>query len=390
MHGTITGDADVAHRPPGRVRRVGQAIRARAKLLLIVVLPTLIAAFYLFAIAADQYESEAHFVVRAPNETPANVGGIGQIISSAAGFAPSQSEAMSVSDYLSSHDAVEELRRESALVERFRRPEADVVSRLWSADPAIETLVRYYRRHVDIDLDTETGITTLRVRTFRPEDSYALTTKLLAIGEERVNALNTRAFEATVAQAERQLEEAENLVTREQLRLTNFRQNRRNIDPPASGEAQIQLVSNLNGKLAEARAQLAGMAGVIHPSSPQYRALASQISALQAQVNAQSSKLAGTGGGATMASDLGTYEELRLRQEFAATRYAAAASALEKAREQAQKQQLFIVRVVEPNMPERALYPKRWTILLTIFFGLLLAYGIGWLIMAGVREHAAS
>ena len=46
------------------------------------------------------------------------------------------------------------------------------------------------------------------------------------------------------------------------------------------------------------------------------------------------------------------------------------------------------MRVVEPNLPQKALYPKRWTIVLSAFIGLLLAYGIGWLIMAGVREHA--
>ena len=40
-------------------------------------------------------------------------------------------------------------------------------------------------------------------------------------------------------------------------------------------------------------------------------------------------------------------------------------------------------------MPQKALYPERGRILLTVLIALLLAYAIGWLIVAGVREHAA-
>jgi len=44
---------------------------------------------------------------------------------------------------------------------------------------------------------------------------------------------------------------------------------------------------------------------------------------------------------------------------------------------------------VNPNMPVKALFPERWRILATVLISLLLVYSIGWLIVAGVREHAA-
>jgi capsular polysaccharide transport system permease protein len=128
------------------------------------------------------------------------------------------------------------------------------------------------------------------------------------------------------------------------------------------------------------------MSGLVSQNSPQYIALSRRVNALQAQVSAQSGRLAG--GGSAIASSLGDYEELRLRQEFAAKRYETAAAAFEKARDQVQKQQLYLVRVVAPNVPEKSLYPERWRIVGTVFFGLLLTYAIGWLIAAGVREHA--
>ena len=37
-------------------------------------------------------------------------------------------------------------------------------------------------------------------------------------------------------------------------------------------------------------------------------------------------------------------------------------------------------------MPVKALYPKRGEFLLTLFLSLLVAYGIGWLIIAGVES----
>jgi capsular polysaccharide transport system permease protein len=40
-------------------------------------------------------------------------------------------------------------------------------------------------------------------------------------------------------------------------------------------------------------------------------------------------------------------------------------------------------------MPVKSTYPERWRILGTVVVALLLIYSIGWLIVAGVREHAA-
>ncbi len=46
------------------------------------------------------------------------------------------------------------------------------------------------------------------------------------------------------------------------------------------------------------------------------------------------------------------------------------------------------MRMVEPNLPEKSLYPRRWVITASVFFGLVLIYGVGWLILAGIKEHA--
>lgn len=388
MYGVIAPEVEDGEMAlSNRWTRALEWVKRRRTFLAVVVLPLTLMAGYLFLIASDQYESEAHFLVRQLEPSAVPGLGVSQMISMATGLSAAQGEAMSVADYLTSHDAVATLRKEDRLVERFHRPEADFTSRLRDPNPSPERLLKYYRGQVRVEYSTETGITTLKVRSFQPRDSCELVRKLLALGEQRVNMLNQRGFEDALTVSRRQLSEAEDALARVQIQLTQFRTKNADIDPRASGEAQLGLVTTLTGQLAVARAQLSAMRGLINPSSPQYRALAAREAALQAQVAAQSGRL--TGGSQAIADDISGYEALRLRQEFLAKRYEAAASAVEKARAQALRQQLYIVRIVDANMPVKALFPQRWRILATAAVALLLLYAIGWLIAAGVREHAA-
>ena len=388
MHGKISltpGDAGSGVETiTGRIR---EFLRQRARWLLIVVLPTLLVGSYYWFIAAGQYESEAHILVRSTQASGASSAGLGQALSFIGGLSAAPSDAASVSDYLSSHDSVEMLREREQLVERFRRPEADILSRLTPANPTPERLLRFFRQHVDVKLEPESGITVIKVRSFRPQDSYQIVNALLRLGERRVNTLNARAYESSLRMATLQLSEAERLLRVSQQQITAFRQQRRNIDPMATGQAQIEVVSGLQARLAQTRAQRASMLGSIAPSSPQARAMDGRVRALETQVASESSRL--TGGSQAIAAKMGDYQELQLRQQFAAKRYDSAAAALQAARDQAQKQQLFVVRVVEPNLPGKALYPKSATIIITLFVSLMLCYALGWLIVAGVKEHAA-
>jgi capsular polysaccharide transport system permease protein len=366
------------------------SLRAWAKrnraFLLIVIVPTLVTAAYYYLVAADQYQSEAHFVVRTADSSPGLSSGFGQFLGMTPGISQTRSDALSVNDYLDSQDAVLNLNRRVNIIDRFRRPEADIATRLQSAYPTPEALLKYYRKQVSVHFDSDSGITKLQVRTFRPADSYAIIKQLMLMGEQRVNLLNQRSLTDTLSSAGRQLADAETALAAFQVRMTSFRQQRGDIDPEGSGRAQIGLVSTLSIALTQARAQLASMQGIISPSSPQYVATAARVRALSAQVAGQSGKL--VVGGDAIAANLGNYEDLKVRQEFAAKRYEAAAANLEKARDQASKQQLYIVRVVEPNLPVKSQFPERGRIVLTVFFSLLITYAIGWLVMAGVKEHS--
>ena len=386
MHGFMTPADQSAERELTTAERIRAFLWARRWFCGIVLLPTLLVALYLYAYASNQYESEAHFLVHSASQPQLPSAG-SSALSLLTGASAGQNEAMSVSDYLTSHDAVAKLRKEYHLVERFQRPGVDLLSRLFANNPTPERLLKYYQRQVKVKYDTDTGISTIKVHSFTPQDSYDIANKLLQIGEERVNELNARSYNDEIANARRVLDEAEAAISANDAAMTAFRHRSGDIDPQATGAAQLGIVSGLAGQLAAARAQLQTMSGVLTPSSPQYQALARHVASLQAQVDAQSGKL--TGRADSITNDVSEYQTLMLRRDFLNKRYEAAAASLEKAREQAIQQELYLVRVVNPNMPVKALFPERGRILATVFVSLLLAYSIGWLMVAGVREHAS-
>ena len=125
----------------------------------------------------------------------------------------------------------------------------------------------------------------------------------------------------------------------------------------------------------------------MRPDNPQIQVLNNRIAALSAQIGVERARV--TRGDETMIQQLSSYERLQLERDFAERQLASAISSLESARADAQRQHVFLMRVVEPNLPERALFPKAVFNTLTLLVGLSILYGIGWLLVAGAREHAS-
>jgi capsular polysaccharide transport system permease protein len=365
----------------GRLRRWAR----RRSFLLAVVLPTILAATWLFGFAANQFDSEARFLVRA-RQTNQGAGGI-EAMMQGAGFARGSEDAMGVRDYLESHDAVAALRKRVPLVDIFRRPEADVVARLWWSDPSAERLLDYFRRMVTAQYDQTSGITTLKVKSFRPEDSQALAGELLALSEELVNRLNLRLMEDGLRVAREEVDRAEQRLAAAQTAMTAFRDRERSLDPSRSATVALENLGKLQGALAQARAEFAEAARFSRADTPRMLQLRNRVEALSQQVNEEQGRIASTGAASTQ--QLGEFERLAVERDLARTQLASATASLEKARADAQRQQIFLLRIVEPNRAEWARYPKATETVFYIFLCLSVGYGLAWLLIAGMREHAA-
>jgi len=351
--------------------------------LIVVALPTLLAALYFFIIATPRYVSEARFIVRAPSQPMPS--GLGAALSSV-GISSGPTDAFAVHEYINSRDGVTELSQRNDLRAIFGARGADLFSRYprpWE-NQSEEGLYKAFGRFVKIGYDSQTGISTLTVESFNPQDSRRLSEELLGAGERLVNRLNDRASADAVTNALRAQAEARENLREAQQALSEFRNRGRYIDPTRAATESSTLVVSLLETLANLRAERFQIASQA-PQSPQLATVDSRIAAYEQQVAAERAKIAGTS--SSLASQVGNYEDLTLAREFAGEELTQASSALLVAQQDVRRQRLYLDRVVNPNLPDRPGKPDRFLAVLTVLLSTLTMYGVGWLIWAGVREH---
>jgi len=271
-------------------------------------------------------------------------------------------------------------------VEIFRRPEADVISRLWWAQPTAERLRWFFRWQVSVRVDAQTGISDLRVWSFRPLDSQELSRRLLILSEELVNDMNGQIREEAMRVARTELRRAEARVTDARVALTSFRQQERAVDPAATASAAVGAISGLETDIARARSELQTMQGFARPNSPQIINLQNRIRGLEAQAAEERSRISGAGTGFT--EQLETFARLRAEVELAQNQLEATIVVLDRANSDAARQAIFLLRIVEPNLAERSLFPLPYWATLYVFISFTVLYGLAWLIVSGMREHA--
>ena len=365
----------------------------RKPFLLLVILPTLLAALYFYAVAAPQYVSEARFVVNSrSSDANAQMSAMRGLAGAAlGGFGGAASgEANSVRDFLTSLDAVMEADARLDLISLWRRPEADFLARLWDTEP--ELLTRYYNSMVNVTLDPTTNVTTLRVRSFRPQDSLTLAEALLESAEALVNRLSERARNDTLRLAQQEIDIAERRVLESRSAMVRFREQERDLDSAGTAQAAVALRGQLEAALAQARAELTERLQFMRPDNPALQVTRNRIEALERQIVAERSRHTDTNAvvdNAVLSRQLAAYERLMLERQFADQQLASATASLESARVEVQRQHLYLARIVQPNLAVYPLYPRKLTNLASIFVVLAIAYGIGWLLIVGMREHAA-
>jgi capsular polysaccharide transport system permease protein len=353
----------------------------------IVGLPTLLAGVYFFAIASDLYLSEVKFLVRGPAKSSSNT--LSAMFSSAA-VAMASEDTYAVHEYLLSRDAVRRLERENDLRALLGRPEADPISRFpgamyWRHD--FESLYAAYSRFVSVEIDSTSGVSTLRVKAYRPEDAQRIAQALLTFGEQLVNTLNERARHDKLAAFQDEVVTIERRIADIQTQLTNYRVKEKMLDPKSASSGPIELLAQMSTQLANAKAQLAQVMKN-SPNSPQIPLFQTRIAALEKLIIEERAKV--TGDSNSVATALSEYERLDVQRELAEKQLASAFASLEAARLEAERQQLYLEAITQPNLADYPLYPKRISSFATIVAACLIAYSITWLLIAGVREHASA
>ena len=350
----------------------------------VVLIPTLLAAIYYLFIASPRYVSEAQFIVRAPSggTQPSSLG----VALQGVGLSSTQTDAFAVHEYIRSRDGLKELQTRYDVADILGRPGIDVLSRFprpWE-NRSSEGLYAGFKRFVVVGYDSTTGISKLRVEAFSARDANAIAEGLLSGGERLVNRLNERAARDTVANALQARETAATAADEARRNLRDFQNREQFLDPEISARESSELIGGLRASVAQLRAERAQLAQGA-PNSPQLPMLDGRIAAYERQIEAERSSI--VGGAGSLASKVGSYEGLVLARELADREFAQASATVVSSQQDALRQKLYLDRVVNPSLPDEPQLPNRWLSILTVFATALGAYGVGWLVWAGVREH---
>lgn len=340
-------------------------------------------ATYLFAYASKLYAVEVRFAVRIadlvrPQQGPSLFGGA---------MIATLTESNAVVQYLRSRDALDSIDTQMPVQQLFARPDIDIFQRLRANAPP-ERALQYMNRMVIPHFDHTSGIVTVEVRAFSPEEARSLAVLVENLAEALVNRMSSLARQGLLTAVERETAEAEARLAALRDELRDLRERSERLDPRRNALAADELRAKLETEIAMQRARLEEQRRFIRDSAPQIVQQRDRLEALQRELREQ--VLSGTASSEqSLPATLRQFEALEFAVMNAQKAYDAALATLERARGDANRQQIYLSPIVRPSLPLQEAYPRPWRELLT--FGALgsLAGLLLLLLMRTLREHVA-
>lgn len=350
---------------------------------LFVVLPTIVLAIYYGFIASDVYTSESKFVIRSPNQRSAS--GIGMVLQNI-GFNASSDDSYLVRDYLSSRDAVQNLKAKLDIQTKYSAKSVDVVSRFGTIkEPTFENFYEYFNKKIKVVYDPASSISSLQIEAYTAKDAQNINEELLKMSEDVINRINNNAKNDILAASEKEVQEAQEVSAKAAEALAKYRVKNDVFNPEGQSAIVLQEISKLQDALIQTETQLT-QAREITPENPQIKAMETRIKSLKKSI-ADKSKLVTGPSDISFSNRSVEYQRLQLEKELADKQLASAMATYEQSKNDFNKKQLYLERLAMPSLPDEATKPKRFKNTLSGFvFGLLL-WGVVRLFVAGVREH---
>ena len=354
-----------------------------------VLFPTCISIVYFGLIASDVYVSESIFVVRGPRKQSGS-SGLSSLLqgggASSSGFSRSLEDVDAVKNYILSRDALEVLNQELEVKKSYESSKIDVFSRFngFGIDNSFEEFFQYSKSVITVIADPLSSCSSLVVNAFSAQESQKINALLLKLAEDLVNKINERSRNDLIKFAQKEVDQASVAAKAASLALSDFRNNQTVVDPEKQTEIHFIKISSLEDRLIAAKSQLSQLERFA-PNSPHPPALKLRIELLEKEIAEETALV--TGGKDSLASKAVEYKRLQLEQEFSDRQLAGALSALESARNEAQRQTLYLETIAKPNLPDEAILPRRFRGVITTLVLGMVAWGILSMILAGVKDH---
>jgi len=372
-------------RPPARRAKPRKRHRFLVfTFMLFVVSPIVLASYYLWTQAADQYASRVAFSVRTEEQTSAIelLGGITELSGS------SSSDTDILFAYLSSQELVSQVDQKIGLREVWSRVSIEQ-DPIFAFDPAgtIEDLQDHWERKISIIYDSSTELIELEVLAFDPQDALRVAQAILAECTAMINGLSRIAQEDSIRFTREELANSVERLKVSRRALTQFRNRTQIVDPSIDTQNQMGLLVTLQQQLAEALIDHDLLQDTTRENDPRITQAQRRIEVIEERISSERGNLGlGVDGesGDAFANLVGEYEGLIVDREFAEAAYVAALAAHDSALAEVRKQSRYLAAHVKPTQAQRAEFPKReltlalialfsfftWSILSLVYYSL--------------------
>lgn len=356
--------------------------------LLLVALPSVAFIIYLAFFASNQYIAVSRLAVRSsafdqPVDLPANPG---------INRSPTMSmvvgqDAYIIVAYIKSHKIIEDISKTLDLREVYRHPSADFWERLPKSASA-EEMLTYWNKRVQASVDGASGIVTVRVRAFTPDDAVKVLTAIISASEKLANDVSARARRETVQRAE---EEVNQMMGRAQSALNDlqkFRERVGFIDPVSSATMANSLIMQILAEKIRAESELYIMQRLAPDNATGQRVLRTSIESMQQQIDRLKETLTGQSEeGRSVAAALVEYERLEMQRVLSQKLLTLAQESLQRAAQRADRQNIYVTTFVPPSSPQESEYPRPFQMWLVYSTLMAVAWGVLTLLLATIDDH---
>lgn len=335
-------------------RRRRKLFMLLVRLCLFVFLPTAIAAHYYYNIATPLYATKSEFnIQQAESQAAGGLGGLFQ----GTGLA-TQQDSTTVQSYLQSRDAMQRLDAELRFKAHWSGPNIDPV---WQLEPNASNEATYalYQTKVKLGYDPTEGILKMEVVAADPQTSQAWSERLISYAEEQVDNMTQRLRDDQMQGARDSFDEAERRVLAAQARVLDLQERLGVLDPMTETSSLMSQITQFETQLRTKQLELDQLLANARPNQARVDGVRGDIGRLRALVQQLRSSMTDTvDGTASLARISG---ELRIAEAELATRQLLlqqAASQMETARIEANRQTRYITVGVSPIAPDEPTYPR--------------------------------
>lgn len=363
---------------------------------ILVLLPLCLLGLYFLFLATPQYFAEFRFSVTEVTPSAGPLGGGGSGGSTAAAVASAMgghsaaagggtAQNFVVIDYLKSRQVIDELSQSVDVREIYSRPEIDWPNR-FDRSRSTEHLVRYWNKMIWANYDPLTGLASVEIKAFRPDDALTIANQLVTLSENLVNKIAKRAEEDAVKFAEQEVVRAKANLDKARAAMAEFREKEGVIDPmPSVVTGNTQLIGTLRGSVSQLEADYDTIRRQnLSESAPSVLALRSRVQAAREQLASVEREVSGSRSGRNvLAGVVARFEALDMDRQYAQAILLTSLQSLDRARASAAAQHLYLTPYVRPALPESAGGPR---VFLSMVLGAFILAAIWFIGLLAVRS----